>query len=271
MISHNNQSTAAQREIALLASNASYESLIRYQYAQDIAAQCPDDLFLEIALTGSAARGLSNPESDFEINFWVERIPRVDLRLWWLRSIGVENLQLVAQPRRDGSQWISGTYEGIALEAGWQTISDVENMLHALLHAETSNHKDLRLGELFLSAKSLRGGGFLSKWQERLSHYPAALGEKLIAEVLEAWLNEEFIDKENLIRLVFAINQKWEINRKWTQSVELALAPRDFFPRLASIQSEDTEALQGFLLEATLLLPEGYPLREELIARFDFH
>ena len=255
----------------MLKANASHESLIRYQLAQTIAAQCPEEFFLEIALTGSAARGLSHHESDFEINFWVERIPRVDLRLRWLQSIGVENLQLAAQPRRDGSQWISGSYEGIPLEAGWQTLADVENVLHALLHAETTNHKDLRLGELFLSAKSLRGGGLLSKWQERLSHYPAALGEKLIAEVLEAWLSEEFIDKENLIRLVFAINQQWEINRKWTQTVELALAPNDFFPRLASIQPEDIESLQSLLLEATLLLPEGYPLREELIARFDFH
>lgn len=255
----------------MLKSTASHESLVRYQHAHAIAAQCPDEFFLEIALTGSAARGLSNPESDFEINFWVERIPRVDLRLRWLQSIGVENLQLGSH-RRDGSQWISGSYHGIPLEAGWQTLADVENLLHALLHAETSNHKDLRLGELFLSAKLLRGeDGILAKWQERLSHYPDALGEKLIAEVLQAWLSEEFIDKENLVRLVFAMNKQWEINRKWTATVELPLAPADFFPRLASIQPEDIEGLQSLLLEASLLLPEAYPLRQELIARFDFH
>ena len=86
-----------------------------------------------------------------------------------------------------------------------------------------------------------------------------------------AGLHPSDIDKENLIRLVFAMNQQWEINRKWTQTVELALAPRDFFPRLASIYPEDTEALQELLLEATLLLPEDNPLRGELIARFDFH
>jgi hypothetical protein len=255
----------------LLNPNASYESLVRYQYAKTIAEQCPEEFFLEIALTGSAARGLSNPESDFEINFWVERIPRVDLRLRWLQSIGVENLQLGSH-RRDGSQWISGIYKGIPLEAGWQTLADVENLLHALLHAETTNHKDLRLGELFLSAKCLRGDeGILARWQERLSHYPEVLREKLIAEVLEAWLSEEFIDKENLVRLVFAINRQWEMNRKWTHIVELELVPRDFFSRLASIHNEDFEALQTLLLEATLLLPEGYPLRQELIARFDFH
>ena len=255
----------------MLPAYASHESQVRYRHAKNIVEQCPEEFFLEIALTGSAARGLSNPESDFEINFWVERIPRVDLRLRWLQSIGVENLQLGSH-RRDGSQWISGIYAGIALEAGWQTLGDVENLLHALLHAETTNHKDLRLGELFLSAKWLRGDeGILATWQEVLSHYPEALREKLIAEVLQAWLSEEFIDKENLVRLVFAINKQWEMNRKWTHTVELPLAPRDFFPRLASIHADDTEALQTLLLEAVLLLPEGYPLRQELIARFDFH
>lgn len=255
----------------MLKPDASPESKIRFHYAQEIASHCPEDFFEEIALTGSAARGHSHAESDFEINFWVERIPRVDLRLRWLQSIGVENLQLVAQPRRDGSQWISGSYQGIPLEAGWQTIADVEMLLHALLHAETTNHKDLRLGELFLSAKSLRGSGILAQWQQRLSHYPEALGEKLIAEVLQAWLSEEFIDKENLIRLVFAINKQWEINRKWSATVELPLAPRDFFPRLASTHPEDLDGLQTLLLEASLLLPESNPLRGEVLARFDFH
>jgi hypothetical protein len=255
----------------LLKPSASPESQVRYQHAQAIAAACPEDFFEEIALTGSAARGLSNPKSDFEINFWVNELPRVDLRLWWLQNIGVENLQLIAQPRRDGSQWISGDYKGIPLEAGWQTIADVEILLYSLLHGETTNHKDLRLGELFLSAKSLRGAGLLDRWQAQLRHYPPALAEKLITEVLQAWLNEEFIDKENLIRLVFAINKEWEINRKWSQSVELALAPRDFFPRLASIQAQNMEGLQELLLEAALLLPEDYPLRQELIARFGFH
>lgn len=255
----------------MLKATASHESQVRYQYAKSIAEQCPDEFFLEIALTGSAARGLSNPDSDFEINFWVEKIPRVDLRLRWLQSIGAENLQLGSH-RRDGSQWISGSYAGIPLEAGWQTLADVESLIHALLHAETTNHKDLRLGELFLSAKSLRGDeGILARWQERLSHYPDVLREKLIAEVLEAWLSEEFIDKENLVRLVFAINKQWEINRKWMHTVELPLAPVDFFPRMHSIHADDTEALQTLLLEATLLLPEGYPMRQELIARFDFH
>jgi hypothetical protein len=255
----------------LLKPSATPESQVRYHHAQAIAAQCPEDFFIEIALTGSAARGLSNANSDFEINFWIEKMPRVDLRLRWLQSIGVENLQLAAQPRRDGSQWISGDYEGIPLEAGWQTIADVETLLYSLLNGETTNHKDLRLGELFLSAKSLRGAGLLDKWQARLGNYPPALAEKLITEVLQAWLDEEFIDKENLIRLVFAINKQWEINRKWSQSVELALAPRDFFPRLAHLQAEDMEGLQELLLEAAMLLPEAYPLRQELIARFGFH
>lgn len=250
--------------------NASHESLVRYQAAQNIAAQCPEDLFLEIALTGSAARGFSTPESDFEINFWVERIPRVDLRLRWLQSVGVENLQLGSH-RRDGSQWISGVFAGIPFEAGWQSLADVESLLHALLHAETTNHKDLRLAELFLSAKSLRGESVLAKWQERLSHYPERLAEKLIQEVLQAWLEEEFIDKENLARLVFAINKQWEINRKWMHTVDLPLAPQNFFQRLASTHADDTEGLQKLLLEAVILLPEGYPLRQELIARFDFH
>ena len=236
-------------------SNSTPESQLRLKYAQAIAESCPKTLFKEIALTGSSARGIATASSDIEINFWVDQLPDVASRTQWIASLGTQDIVAHDKPRPDNSYWINGTYQGIELEAGWQTIADLEAALSEIIDARSTNHKTLRLAELVLSAQALRGSGVLNKWQSILKHYPSKLSSKLIDVALTDWLNDSWYaarmaensfktDIHRVWRLLFALNHQWEINWKYARYSlsSLKIYPKDIMRRIWEIQNMDTRA-----------------------------
>lgn len=246
----------------MLDANASLESQLRYQYAQEIADLCPVHLFQEIALTGSSARGIATGISDIEINFWVENLPSLEARSNWVHSLNVSDVIAMTEPRPDNSYWINALYHGIELEAGWQTFSDLDTALTRLIEADTTDHKALRLAELVLSAKSLRGFGALEKWQALLQDYPVELADKLIHEALTGWLGENWLenrlnqtdfkaDIHRIWRLIFALNHQWEINWKYAQySLDtLKIYPKNIASCVLNIQENAPEYVLVLLLE----------------------
>lgn len=255
-------------------------SIIRLKHAQYIAAACPETLFTEIALTGSSARGLANDNSDIEINFWLDDIPSIEERSKWLKNLGLANIIAHTEPRPDGSIWINGTYQGIELEAGWQTLADLESSLNELIGANTTHHKSLRLAELILSAKSLRGSGTLNRWQPILQNYPQALSEKLITETLSTWFTEtwqttrntnpEIIkdDLHRVYRILFALNHHWEINWKWVHHIipHLEIAPQNLLNILVAISNlaidEKAKMILTLIIMTLELLDSSIPQRD---------
>ena len=259
--------------MALFTQTPTQDSQIRLRYAQEIAASCPESLFAEIALTGSSARGLANNDSDIEINFWLKDLPPIKQRAKWLIDLGVTDIVAHTQPRSDGSIWVNGIYKDIELEAGWQTFADLESSLNELIEARTTDNKKLRLAELILSAKSLRGSGTLNHWQAILQNYPEALADKLIADALSGWLNEENwletrlanndfeSDSARIYRILFALNHRWEINWKWAHHIlpNLKIAPKNI-QKFVGVQHVEPENTQNVSEQSTLKSPS--PLGE---------
>lgn len=246
----------------MLPVSATPESRLRLQYAQEIAAVCLPSLYDEIALTGSSARGIATPSSDLEINFWVQTLPDIDSRKQWMISLGTAQVIAHAAPRPDESYWVNGMYNGIEIEAGWQTFDALDIALTDLIEARTTDHKALRLAELVLSAKSLRGSGALQKWQPILRTYPSQLAPKLIEEALSDWLTVTWLsdhqasadykdDIHRIWRIVFALNHQWEINWKYAHfSVpSLNIYPKNIANRIADMQQSHTPQSSKLMLE----------------------
>ncbi|GAB5493378.1 MAG: hypothetical protein Phog2KO_35930 [Phototrophicaceae bacterium] len=243
----------------MLDQNASVESKIRYQYAQEIANLCPENLFSEIALTGSSARGIATKNSDIEINFWVDDLPSIEERKQWIQSLGVSDIQAMTEPRPDNSYWVNAIYKGIELEAGWQTFADLEVALTELIEARTTDHKALRLAELVISAKPLRGSGTLSKWQALLATYPPLLAGKLIDDALNNCFSVDWLENQvnieanshRIWRIIFALNHQWEINWKYAEySLEnLYIYPPNIISRFEAIQQSTPQNAVPLLLE----------------------
>lgn len=243
----------------VLDQNASVESKIRYQYAQEIANLCPENLFTEIALTGSSARGIATKDSDIEINFWVDDLPSREERKQWIQSLDTSNVQAMTEPRPDNSYWVNAIYQGIELEAGWQTFADLEVALTELIEARTTDHKALRLAELVISAKPLRGSGTLSKWQALLATYPPLLADKLIDDALNNCFSVDWLENQvnieanshRIWRIIFALNHQWEINWKYAEySLEnLYIYPPNIISRFEVIQQSTPQNAVPMLLE----------------------
>lgn len=246
----------------MLGEHTSAESIIRYQYAREITESCPENLFTQIALTGSSARGIATAESDIEINFWVDELPSLDSRKQWIQSLNVTDIQAMIEPRPDNSYWVNGVYKGIELEAGWQTFTDLDLALTDLIESRTTDHKALRLAELVISAKLLRGSGALSKWQALLANYPPLLADKLIKDALTGWFNVDWLenhqtqatikaDVHRIWRIIFALNHQWEINWKYADYSlpNLKIYPKNITNRLTAIQQSSTQEATFSLLE----------------------
>ncbi|MGJ3241250.1 MAG: hypothetical protein ACFE0Q_21260 [Anaerolineae bacterium] len=240
-------------------------SLLLRDHARAIAMTCPPTLYDEIALVGSSARGIATETSDLDINIWTRTLPPLSARQRWLRSIGVVSVHS-RPPNADGSQWLSGTYQQIALEIGWQTLTDFERTMEAIVSGQVIDHHTLRLAELFLSAHRLRGRAVLNNWQTRLYHYPPALAERLITDALSGWCDGKQARSDHLHRIwrvLFALNQQWEINWKYAlfYMPNLPLRPPDLAERIAHIQQvNSTEAdtiLQSLIVDTLRLVVDN--------------
>jgi hypothetical protein len=236
----------------LLSAEATEASRQRATLASQMAESCPQSWRLEIALTGSASRGVAGAESDIELNFWGHVLPTAQERQAWLAGIGATDVALAVEVTACGTTWDRWRFRDIWVEAGWQPIPLMEANLRRILAGETLDHAQLVLAEVVSHAIPLGSHGSpqklrvsgeiegesdaLSSWQVLLAHYPDALQQRLIDSVLEQWsspyttitrwlpvrknrhlsLAKELVsDVQAVLRLLFALNREWEPDWKW--------------------------------------------------------
>lgn len=207
----------------------------RLELARRIAEACPPEVGREIAATGSVAAGWADGDSDIELNLFVETVPTVEARLGWLGGIGAEDAEFDLETTPDGTPWSFFRVDGIAIEAGWQQIASVEAWLLRILAAETRDHWMLVPADALVHAVPLRTEGLLAAWQARLSRYPPALRHRLIEGAVAGWrdpwsrltlarrgdgvrFREALVrDCHAILRILFALNSRWEPDWKWIE------------------------------------------------------
>lgn len=242
----------------VLPSHASEASTIRAKVAYELAQRCPSELGKECILTGSSSRGYSDEASDLEQVFYVDTLPSLGEREQWLGEVGVSDLLSDSEPIADGSIWATFRFQGIWIEAGWQTIAAHEQNLQDILAGQVIDHHHLKLAEIISHALPLRSAGLLAKWQEQLTRYPDMLPSRIIADAAELWLfppivearfalirrnellglHERLVrDVHNVLRILFAINRHWEPDWKWVKAATdgLSIKPDRLAERINAI------------------------------------
>lgn len=226
--------------------------------ALELAQACPPSLGREVAVTGSVCHGIADAYSDIEMAFWVESLPTTSERVSWLRAAGAEVSLPYEHVTADGSRFSRCWFHGVQIEPGWQSFDQVEAQLAAILRGEVIEQEDLEIASIFERAVPLRTKGWVAHWQEALQHYPPALAGRLIDQALEywdpfyfpgnhfalamrqddAWLAKTLVwDIDRVMRILFAVNQKWEPDIKWIAWIacDLPLAPQALAERITAI------------------------------------
>ncbi len=234
---------------------------MRLELARHMGAECHPSWNLEMALTGSASRGLADSESDIELNAWGHELPTTDERAAWLRTLGATDLALAVEVTDDGTTWDRWRYHDVWVETGWQPIPVLETNLQKILDGETIDHALLVLAEVVAHATTLRSTGALHSWQAMLAHYPERLQQRLIDSTIAQWtspytvitrwspvhreqpltLAEDLVrEVQGALRLLFALNQEWEPGWKWIAALSARLThqPDHLIERIAAIFGE---------------------------------
>ena len=237
--------------------NATAASRRRAEAAYQLLDHCPPDLASDIALTGSTARGAADDDSDLELNLWAESIPPQKARLAWLTAAGASDFQVEDAPRPDNSYWIKFRFGDLSAEIGWQTFDALRERIDFIRSGATLERKALTFGDVIANAIPLRGDQ-VREWQVILSGYSDAVQRGIVQLALDQWsqpqrwattrrlarhgerltLSRQLVDDLDLaLRLLYAINRRWEPSPKWTLTVAREFAPADLIKRIDDVLS----------------------------------
>jgi hypothetical protein len=245
-------------DLSKLPPHATEASHIRYEAAQALVAAAPLSLGQEAILSGSAARGVSDDDSDIEIVFYVESFPSRSEREAWLHHVGATDIVFGTESTGDDQTWVFFIFRGIWIEAGWQLLAAHEKRLDAVASGAVTAHEPVALAWLMLNAISLRGTGLLRQWQQKLMQYPDVLSQNILTDAMHFWFFPHFLavrwalirreehlallerlyqDTRNMLRVLFAINQQWEPDWKWLREAldQLAIKPERLLERIDTI------------------------------------
>jgi hypothetical protein len=232
----------------------------RRALAARLCESCPAELGQAVIITGSVARGVADEHAAVETRFLVDALQPVSVYHDWLRSVG-----LLVEPDED-AEHVSGTrtkgwHDGVFVEARWQPWSTLDATLGAILLAETMNHWTLTEAWHLASALTLREHDRLTTWRERLKDYPGALRDRLVVETAAAWKAPAWwptsvvniwplvardarlalVDRltgylERGLRILFALNRRWEPDYLWlaSEAPQLAFTPGELVSRVNS-------------------------------------
>ena len=233
------------------------QSVARFRAALAVAQQCPAHLGNELALTGSAARGWADDDSDIEFVSWCPQVPSPGARRAWLESIGASELAPDPHASTDGTIWDWSRFHGFWLETGWQSIRRHEELLRAIRNGSVTDHRLVIVADAIVHAVPLRTEGLLEGWQRQLQVYPDATQHALIRAGARRWqyalsywalarrgdriaTTERLLaDVQSVLRMVFARNRIWEPAWKWSarRYGELTVQPARMAERIDEILS----------------------------------
>ncbi|MGH2487922.1 MAG: DUF4037 domain-containing protein [Ktedonobacterales bacterium] len=255
----------------------------RLRLAQQMIAESPPTWLLDIALTGSASRGLADADSDIEFNAWGHDLPSPAERNTWLRTLGATEIALAVEVTDDGTTWDRWRYQDEWVEAGWQTMAALESCLWGTLRGELLDHARMMLAEVVSHAMLLRSHGLIASWQAALATYPDIVQQRLIDSTVERWsspytaitrwsvvrrgqflaVTEELVgDIHGVLRVLFALNREWEPDWKWISALQARLPrkPDHLVERITACVSKDApadrmRACTRLILDALALCP----------------
>lgn len=214
----------------------------------------------EAVLTGSVARGVADAYSDIELRVLVPELPSPEQCEAKLAGAG-----LIVDPATsvwNGMITTKSWYEGVLLEAAWQTFAGLDAALEPVATGATTEHWALVEGWHIAHAVPLTPAPRLEAWQARLTAYPPALRAKLVASATATWAQPHWYplspanlwpvarrgshlalagkliqEVERCLRLLFAVNQVWEPDYKWLayEQRRLWVAPDDLTDRISAI------------------------------------
>lgn len=246
--------------------------------AQAIADALPP-LVEEVVLTGSVSRGVADGVSDIEMLL----VTRGELTLeecfdhaaaCGLTDLGTWGVQGVPTKR------VSGDREGVPIELIWWSRDHAATAVDAVFTpGDTSATADA-----LSHGVSLRGGGLLAAWQDRLRRYPQELAQARIEEAALKWggfapaglltiiragerlaLLEWMVDDAvRVVRVVFAVNRVWQptMKRVAGRTAALPIKPDRLAERIEEALTEP-DARRALLvmtelqLETLALAPSG--------------
>ncbi|MDQ2742235.1 MAG: hypothetical protein M3Z66_08040 [Chloroflexota bacterium] len=235
---------------------ATEASRVRLDLARRLIECCPPALGREIAMTGSAARGVADEYSDVELNLWAGAPPEADQYRAWLDRAGATDL---TRDNWDADachfRWTTCRFEDIWIEVGWAPIDQFDDFVRDLAGGAFGDHERLQMGWTVQQAIPLRTEGRLADWQAALVTYPTLLAERVVANQTTVWsdphvpgvrwglaargermgLSLRFVwDMQNLLRVLFAVNQQWDHDLKWTneRSLDLPIKPAELSARI---------------------------------------
>jgi hypothetical protein len=222
------------------------------------------------------------------LNLWCDYLPSLGERIDWLRQIGATDVSEAEDVVADGSSWTTFRYADTWVEAGWQTIADLQQNLGRVLSGTETDHDLISVAWMLRTAVPLRTSGHLAAWQHAVSEYPAGLAERLITSATNAWiwphwvvshwayveraeylaLSESLVaDVQGVLRIVFALNQRWEPNWKWVRSEVSVLStkPENLLERIDTIYlaprlDERVTASLELILDTLALAPPSEPV-----------
>lgn len=250
---------------------------------------CPDRLGEEIALIGSAASGWADDLSDFELVLFANDSPDPEAVAVWAHDLGVTSTTLTEQ---GGDRHLIGRYQDVWVELQWRTFEETSSLIDSVLNAETTSRQALVSVQAIDSAVPLRTSGQIASWQKRLQVYPDRLAQRVVSEATEFWRAPHHIgslwaladraqpfspaewlqaDIQDALRVLFAINHRWEPDWKWLQHqlASLSLCPDRLGERIDAVCSErdphKAVAIALQVIEDILVLAEpGFAVSTQL-------
>lgn len=258
---------------------------IRAKLASLLAATCPAHLGAGIAITGSVARGVADHYSDVNLNFWVDQFEPAEVYIEWLRSVGavVDDLHI-----KEG-QWVAAKsqYRGLLFVMTWATWDSLENFVQQVLAGETTDHWTLTNVWHVAEAVPLREHPELTDMRAILRQYPDTLQHAVITSVINRWaqphdtalnlwalahrgvrlalITQLTHEIEQVLRILWALNRRWEIEWKWLEpeSKKLTTKPMKLIEQVNAIYStpdahESVRLCLQLILETLELLPTQF-------------
>lgn len=210
---------------------------------------------LSAAVVGSASTGFADRDSDIELELFVGELPSEAEREDLAARLGGRGVVHYPAPLKDGSVWtVCDSPEGW-LELGWQVEEKAIAELGELRRGAVLDHELLVLASAYGQAAWLRRSAAMGRAIEGLGAPSEALRAAIVAEVLRQWDNElawkvrgvlarrgdrlplaqrHIADAQRMLRLLFALNGRWEGDYKWIreQAEGLPEKPADFARRL---------------------------------------
>ena len=256
---------------------AKARSVVLRSIAQGVADALPLAVE-EVVLTGSVSRGVADGVSDIEMLI----VTQGELELGDCFSLAAAcGLTDLGTWGRQGvpTKRVSGYRDGVPLELIWWSRAHAESAIDAIFAGDLSVTADA-----VANGAALRTSGLLTRWQERLRHYPDELAGARIEDAALTWggfapeglltllrpgdrlaLVERMVDDASRVaRIVFALNRVWQptLKRLADRAATLTHKPERLAERIEEALTEPDACRAVLVLtelqaDTVALAPDG--------------